>query len=87
MVFLYLPKDSLRTTRDKRYNVRDNISAIIIRWCQVLIVSATIINSVRINEVKLIATMWINSPSNIISAPYIITPPENFSIFYKLTFF
>lgn len=44
--------------------------------CHVLMVNATIISSVKISAEKLIATMCINSSSNKINAPYIITPPE-----------
>lgn len=39
-------------------------------------VSATIINSVRMRAEKLIDTIWMNSSSKRINAPYIITPPE-----------
>lgn len=49
------------------------------RWpylCHVRIVRATIISSVKIKAEKLIDTICINSSSNKINAPYIITPPE-----------
>ena len=46
--------------------------------CHVLIVSATIISSVKINAEKLMATIWINSSTNKISAPYMMTPPEKY---------
>lgn len=54
--------------------------------CHVRIVNATMISSVRISAEKLIATMWINSSSNKIRAPYMMTPPEYWimNVFVKL---
>lgn len=40
-------------------------------------VNATIISSVRIKAEKLMATMCINSSSNRINAPYMMTPPAH----------
>ena len=40
-----------------------------------LMVRATMVSSVRISAVKLMATMWINSSSNSSRAPNMMTPP------------
>jgi hypothetical protein len=48
-----------------------------INQCHVWIVNATIISSVIIRAVKLIATTWIRSESKVYNAPYIIVAPKN----------
>lgn len=55
---------------------RDNNSANSIVQCHVLIVKATIINSVRIKAVNEIATMCMKSSSNRNNAPNMMIPPE-----------
>ena len=50
-------------------------SATSISGCQVLMVRATMVNSVRIRAVKLMATTWINSSSKSNRAPNMIIPP------------
>ena len=50
----------------------------IISQCQVRMVSATIMSSVRIRDVNEMATTWMNSSSNKSKAPNMITPPEKY---------
>lgn len=53
----------------------EDSSAINMMGCQVRMVRATIVNSVKIKAVKLMATMWRKSSSNNNNAPNIMTPP------------
>ena len=63
-------------TSESRYMSREIISAKTMSQCQVLMVSATIINSVRMRAVNDMATTWMNSSSNRSKAPNMITPPK-----------
>ena len=72
---LYSPKNPLNMARAAMYQARLKSSEKTMSQCQVRTVRATISSSVRMREVKVMATTWTNSDSKSRNAPYIIMPP------------
>ena len=70
-----IPKKSVRKIKERKYIPTDESSASSMMGCQVRMVRATMVSSVRMSAVKLMATMWRKSSSNSSSAPNMMTPP------------